>query len=336
VPIFAATLPPNPSHNGKLNFTGARPGGGNMTTTRSIADYAKQINTCWRKTTDSVLETAALCAEAAKSLSDDDKTALVKKLDFSPAAFSKLVKIGDRKELQTNPIKTLLPPNYSIVYELAKLDDNDLKRAVSDGIVRPGMSRASLKQWIGGGTSTADEQDVVFGTLRIPVDYDAGRKMQLEAELEKLKAKFDFEFERPRDPMLEERERLEKRFDRLLRSRARAHIRDLKSQKLGAGRKKVAEDQTGKLWPFSDADVTIADDATPEQVRAILSKVGSADQYKRIFDEVRRICGLSEEQVEEHPTLDPNEAVEELLHVSQQGQAPTAKSTNNGRGTARH
>ena len=70
-----------------------------MTTIRSIADYAKQINTCWRKTTDSVLETAALCAEAAKSLGEDDKKALVKKLDFSPAAFSKLVKIGERKEL---------------------------------------------------------------------------------------------------------------------------------------------------------------------------------------------------------------------------------------------
>ncbi len=202
-----------------------------MTTTRSIADYAKQINACWRKTTDSVLETAALCAEAAKSLGDDDKKALVKKLDFSPAAFSKLVKIGERKELQANPIKTLLPPNYSIVYELAKLGDDDLKRAVSDGIVSPSMSRASLKEWIGGGSKAEDLQDVVFGTLRIPQDYDARKKMQLEAELEKLKAKFDFDFERPRDPMLEERMRLEKRFDRLLRKRARDHIRDLKSQK---------------------------------------------------------------------------------------------------------
>ena len=308
-----------------------------MTTTRSIADYAKQINTCWRKTTDSVLETAALCAEAKNSLTkDDDRKALVDKLDFSPAAFSKLVKIGERKELQANPIKTLLPPNYSIVYELAKLEDDDLKRAVSDGVVSPSMSRASLKQWMGGGATKADEQDVVFGTLRIPLDYDARKKMQLEAELEKLKAKFDFEFERPRDPMLEERERLEKRFDRLLRKRARDHIRDLKSQKLGSGRKKVAEDEARKLWPFNEADIKIADDATPEQVRAILSKVGSADQYKRIFDEVRRICGLSEVQVEEHPTLDLNEALREILDVSQQVQASTAKSAGNGRGTARH
>ncbi|MGE5265738.1 MAG: hypothetical protein ACM3L9_00070 [Deltaproteobacteria bacterium] len=106
-------------------------------------------------------------------------------------------------------------------------------------------------------------------------------------------------------------------------------IRDLKSQKLGSGRNKLSKEQERKLWPFSEADIKIADDATPEQVRVILTKVGSADQYKRIFDEVRRIGGLSEEQVEEHPTLDPNEAVEELLHLSQQVQASTPKSVNN-------
>jgi hypothetical protein len=308
-----------------------------MTTTLSIADYAKIINACWRKTADGVLETAVACAQAKKSLTkDDDRKALVDKLDFSAATFSKLVVIGECKALQTSQTKAILPPNYTIIYELAKLEDAELKRALSDGIVTPKMSRASLKLWSGVGSTKEHEDEVVFGTLRIKSDYDSRKKMQLEAELEKLKAKFDFEFERPRDPMLEERERLEKRFDRLLRKRARDHIRDLKSQKLGSGRNKVSDEQAGKLWPFSEADVKIVDEATPEQVRAILTKVGSADQYKRIFDEVRRICGLSEVQVEEHPTLDPNEAVEELLHVSQQGQAPTAKSTNNGRGTARH
>jgi hypothetical protein len=193
-----------------------------------------------------------------------------------------------------------------------------------------------LKQWIGGGSEAEDEQDVVFGTLRIPLDYDARKKMQLEAELEKLKAKFDFAFERPRDPLLEERMRLEKKFDRLLRKRARDHIRDLKSQKLGSGRNKVTAEQARRLWPFSDDDLKIADDATPEQVRAILTKVGSGDQYKRIFDEVRRIGGLSEVQVEEHPTLDHDEAVREILDVSQQLQASTAKSASNGRGAQRH
>ena len=93
-----------------------------------------------------------------------------------------------------------------------------------------------------------------WGTLRIPADYDAAKKKQLETELAKLEAKFDFEFERPRDPLLEERMRLEKKFDRLLRKRARDHIRDLKSQKLGSGRQKVTEDQAQKLWPFSDGE----------------------------------------------------------------------------------
>ena len=34
----------------------------------TIQDYAKAINSSWHKTTDSVLETARLCAEAEKKL----------------------------------------------------------------------------------------------------------------------------------------------------------------------------------------------------------------------------------------------------------------------------
>ncbi len=170
-----------------------------MTTTLSIADYAKKINACWRKTADGVLETAVACAEAKKSLTkDDDRKALVDKLDFSAATFSKLVVIGECKALQTSHTKAILPPNYTIIYELAKLEDAELKRALSDGIVTPKMSRASLKLWSGVGSTKEHEDEVVFGTLRIKSDYDSRKKMQLEAELEKLKAKFDFEFERPK------------------------------------------------------------------------------------------------------------------------------------------
>ena len=104
-----------------------------MTTTRSIADYAKQINACWRKTADGVLETAVACADAKKNLTEeDDRTELKQKLQFSAATFSKLVVIGECKALQSIQMKALLPPNYTIVYELAKLDSEDLKRAVAE------------------------------------------------------------------------------------------------------------------------------------------------------------------------------------------------------------
>ena len=307
-----------------------------MTATRSISDYAKQINTCWRKTTESVLETGSLCAEAKNSVGENNK-ALIKKLDFSAATFSKLVTIGERRELYSSEMKARLPSNYTIVYELAKLSEDDLKRAVNEGVVKPAMTRATLQDWRGVGSKVSDEHEVVFGTLLIPVDYDMGMKKQLEAELDKLKAKFAFEFERPRDPLLEERIRLEKKFDQLLRSRARAHIRDLRARQLGPRSSKLSREERSKRWPYGDDEIKIADDASAEDVRVILSKVGSADHYKRIFDEVRRICGSSEAQVEEHPTVDHDEALREILEASQQAKDGTEKTASSGHGaTVRH
>ena len=92
-----------------------------MASQGTIQEYAKAINSSWHKTTDSVLETARLCAEANKKFGAEPRKKLIKELDFSSAAFSKLVKIGSQPQLQTDPVKSLLPPNYSIVYEVAKL-----------------------------------------------------------------------------------------------------------------------------------------------------------------------------------------------------------------------
>ena len=115
---------------------------------QKIQDYAKAINLSWRKTTDSVLETARLCAEADKNL-PHDKSKFFKELEFSKAAFSKLVKIGSHPQLQSEPVKSLLPPNYSIVYEVAKLPDDDLRVALKEGIISPRMTRGDLDAWIG-------------------------------------------------------------------------------------------------------------------------------------------------------------------------------------------
>src|SRR6185437_2062374 len=56
----------------------------------TIQDRAKAINTSWHRTTDTVLETARLCADAEQKLRPADKNKLFKELDFNKATFSKL------------------------------------------------------------------------------------------------------------------------------------------------------------------------------------------------------------------------------------------------------
>jgi len=133
----------------------------------TVASYVKAINASWHKSTDSILETAKVCADAEKKLSKDEKIKLFKDLVFSKATFSKLAKVGSQARLLNEDVKPLLPPNYSILYAIAKLSEKDLRQAIKDGIINPNMSRADLEMWIAeqGGEGKKDEgkMDRVIG-----------------------------------------------------------------------------------------------------------------------------------------------------------------------------
>jgi hypothetical protein len=132
----------------------------------TIQDYAKAINASWHKTTDSVLETARLCAEADKKLPTDQKNKLFKDLDFNKATFSKLAKIGSQPQLQTDAVRSLLPPNYTVVYEVAKLPESDLRVAIKDGVITPGMTRGDLDAWLEKRMGTVPASDSPLATTQ--------------------------------------------------------------------------------------------------------------------------------------------------------------------------
>ena len=130
-----------------------------MTNTLTISDYADAINTSWHKTTENVLETARLCAEAQSSLDKTDKKKLIQALDFSTSTFSRLVTIGSRPELQSKEVRTLLPPNYSIVYKIAKLGADEFDQAVKDGVITPRMTRDALNDWVAAHQAPSESSD---------------------------------------------------------------------------------------------------------------------------------------------------------------------------------
>lgn len=178
----------------------------------SIADYAAQINVSWRRTTDSVLETAKLCADAKRNYERDKKSfsKLKKALDFSISTFSKLVTIGENEALRGDDVKCLLPPNYSLVYDVAALKEDQLHKAIAEHAVSPAKTRAAFKEWCrrnGIGKAHAKDEavalNVPIATLQVPPDYEEGKRTLLEQELEKLRDKFGFEIARPRDPEVE-------------------------------------------------------------------------------------------------------------------------------------
>ena len=290
-----------------------------MASQGTIQDYAKAINSSWHKTTDSVLETARLCAEANKKFAAaEPKKELIKKLDFSSATFSKLVTIGQDPRLQEAPVRALLPPNYSIVYRVAKLSAGDLDQAIKDGVIAPAMTRAELDDWIaereGPSTEGGEDKERVIATLRVPSDYDSQKEAKLDKALEDLRQEFGIVVERQRDPETEALNRMLRNVDDYIRKGARQYIRKLKAANF-AGKRHLTPAIRKRLWPFGDDETEIRPDATWEQVQYALDMVGSGDQFERLRDEAFRLHGVSAKAVKERPAVNHEEAMKELREI---------------------
>jgi hypothetical protein len=158
-----------------------------MAVQETIQDRAAAINASWHKTTDGVLETARLCAEADHKLRAAEKSKFFEQLDFNKATFSKLSKIGSQHHLEEDDIRHYLPPNYTVVYEIAKLSEKDLKLAIKDGVITPYMTRAELEAWVAekrGDSKEDDKSDRVIATLKVPTNFDHERESELQLALD--------------------------------------------------------------------------------------------------------------------------------------------------------
>jgi hypothetical protein len=102
--------------------------------------YAALINNAWRRGAADFIQTGRYLLEAKEELDRDQFEALVKlQLDFDASVARKLMCIAGDRALCAHVHK--LPPSWSVIYELSKLEDDTLEAAVADGRVNPKMQR---------------------------------------------------------------------------------------------------------------------------------------------------------------------------------------------------
>ena len=148
--------------------------------------------------------------------------------------------------MQTEAVRSLLPPNYTVVYEVAKLPELDLRTAIKEGVITPKMSRGDLDAWLekrmGKVPTSESEHAKIIATVEVPADYDPKKQALLEKALEKLRAQFGFSLERPRDPEEMAFNRMAARVDDHIRKEARRFIHTLKTSRVqAAGKISAAE-----------------------------------------------------------------------------------------------
>jgi hypothetical protein len=124
------------------------PGSFADTLQRDPEAWALRINSAWRRSLESVIETGRLLIDA--------KANLVKRgqweqmigtlLDFSPDTAQRLMAIA-RDERLTNPAHVrFLPRSYSTLHLLTKVPDEQFARGLAEKIINPDMERKDVDQ----------------------------------------------------------------------------------------------------------------------------------------------------------------------------------------------
>jgi hypothetical protein len=124
------------------NLTG--PADQDRSNTRSWQKFAELIASTWRKPGIAIIETAQLLSEAKQELPRVQFDALTKlRLPFDSSVARKLLCIAACPLLCAHGHK--LPPCWTTIYELSKLDTATLQEAMADGRVSPKMQRRDVR-----------------------------------------------------------------------------------------------------------------------------------------------------------------------------------------------
>ena len=110
-----------------------------------IEVLASEIKASWYRCPQANCDTGLKCAQAEKRLGRDQKKALLEKLPFSAATFSKLVQIGNHPRL--SEIIKDLPPSFSSIYTVTTLSNKQLDAALDAKIINGEATREDIERF---------------------------------------------------------------------------------------------------------------------------------------------------------------------------------------------
>jgi hypothetical protein len=107
------------------------------------AEIGRQIGANWQKATKEVLDTAGLCDAAFRRHGSQRLPAVLRAAQMSRSTFMKLVVIGRDQRLRR--IEALLPPNFSIIYQVSRLNEEIFEEAVKAEVIHPNVRRTEIE-----------------------------------------------------------------------------------------------------------------------------------------------------------------------------------------------
>ena len=112
--------------------------------------WAERISSAWRKSAEAFIETGHLLNAAKEQLSHGDWLPLVRELPFSERTAQMLMRIARDKRIANPQNISYLPPSWSVLHELTKLDDQTFSAMLREGSINPSMTKlvADSAAWV--------------------------------------------------------------------------------------------------------------------------------------------------------------------------------------------
>lgn len=123
------------------------PGSFAETLQRDPEAWALRINSAWRRSLESVIETGRLLIDAKANLVERGQwqRMVATLLDFSPDTAQRLMAIARDDRLTNTAHVRFLPRSYSTLHELTKLSDEEFQRGLAEKIICPEMERKDVE-----------------------------------------------------------------------------------------------------------------------------------------------------------------------------------------------
>lgn len=109
----------------------------------SVAEWARRITASWRKSVEAILETGRLIVEAKEALAHGVFGAMIdNELPFGRSTAQRLMAIA--RDPRITALGQQLPADWRALYEITRLDDEQIKVGIIEGVINPQMQRSDI------------------------------------------------------------------------------------------------------------------------------------------------------------------------------------------------
>jgi hypothetical protein len=118
---------------------------------RAVREWVARITASWQRGVEAIVGTGRLLNEAKAALDHGEWLPMIQReLPFGPSVAQKLMKIAADGRITNTATWRYLPPAWTTLYELTKLDDQTFEAMRAEGSINPSMTKlvADNAVWI--------------------------------------------------------------------------------------------------------------------------------------------------------------------------------------------